>query len=694
MNKEHTPPVAKEKAVKNMIHNDTRVDKYHWMRLTDQQKQAEKKDTQTSEVVAYLKAENEYYQEQTKDTLDFQKKLFKEMKARIKEQDDSVPYFKNGYYYIVRYEKGKQYPVYIRKKESLQAEEEILLEVNVLAKDFDFYQVGGIAISTNNQKMIYGVDTLGRRQYTLYLKDLRTGIIQKLVENTTGSAVWANDNQTFFYVQKNQNTLRSQYIFRGNILRKKQHLVYEESEEAFSVCVSKTKSQKYLLIAAHSTRSTEYRFLSADYPKGTFQIFQKRTKDLEYNIAHYEDHFFILTNKDAATNFKLMKTQLAKTSEKYWQEVIPHRDTVFLEGFVIFKIFLVLEERKKGLTQIRIKKWDGTEDYYLPFESETYTAWVSYNPEFDTQKLRYVYNSLTTPQSVIDFDMQTHQQTVIKEQEVLGGAFKKENYVSERIWIQARDGASVPVSIVRHKETKFGKDTPFLLYGYGAYGHTIEPDFSTTRLSLLDRGFVYGIVHVRGGQYLGRHWYEQGKMEHKKNSFNDFVDCSRYFIENNYTSKEHLYAVGKSAGGLLMGVIINQAPELYRGIIAGVPFVDVLNTMLDASVPLTTGEYDEWGNPNKKQEYLYIKSYDPYENIKHDSFPNVFVSAGFYDSQVQYWEPAKWVATLRKHQKGAGKIFLYTDMKTGHSGVSGRFDALKEIAREMSFLLHLEQKID
>lgn len=694
MHKKIEPPIAPEKIKNNNTHNDIRADAYHWMRLTDSQKTNPKKDAQTLKVLSYLKSENEYYKNETKHTLDFQEKLFKELKSRIKEQDDSVPYFKNGYYYITRYEKGKQYPIYTRRKGTLESPQEILLDVNILAKGFDFYQIGGIAISKDNQKMIYGTDTLGRRQYILYLKDLKTGKVEKVVANTTGSAVWANDNQTFFYTKNHKETLRSQYVFKNDIFTKKEQLIYEEKDAEFSVFLTKTKSQKYILIGSHSTISTEYQFLLADNPQGNFQIFQKRQAHLEYDIAHYENDFFVLTNKGGATNFKLMKTPISKTSQNHWQEIIAHRPDVFLEDFTIFKDFLVLEERRKGLTQIRIKKWDGTKDFYLPFASETYTAGVYYNPEFDTKKMRYVYNAMTTPYSILDFDMETGEKTLVKEQEVLGGNFKKENYISERIWVPAKDGALIPVSIVRHKNTKFSKETPFLLYGYGAYGHTIEPDFSTTRLSLLDRGFAYGIAHIRGGQYLGREWYEKGKMKYKKNTFQDFIDCSRYLITKNYTSKNHLYAVGKSAGGLLMGVILNQASDLYKGIIAGVPFVDVLNTMLDASIPLTTGEYNEWGNPNKKDAYFYIKSYDPYENIKNTIFPNLFISAGFYDSQVQYWEPAKWIAKLRKHQKGTGKLFLYMDMKTGHSGVSGRFDALKDIAKEMSFLLDLEQKIN
>ena len=689
-----SPPMAKKRPMKFSIHGDTRIDNYHWLRLTDEQKRASKKDSQTKEVLEYLQRENNYYKEHTKETLPFQENLFKEIKARIKEQDSSVPYFKNGYYYITRYEKGKQYPIYTRKKGTLQAEEEVLLEVNQLAADFEYYQIGGLAVSPNNHLLIYGVDTVSRRQYTLYLKDLQTGKTEKLIENTTGGAVWANDNETIFYTKKNKTTLRSQYIFRYHLKERKPIQIYEETHEAFSVFVAKSKSKKYVMIGSFSTTSTEYRFLEADNPFGAFQVFQKRQRDLEYSIAHYGAHFYILTNKDKAFNFKLMKTPISQTSKEYWQEVIPHRKEVLLEGITIFKQYLVLEERERGLNAINVKRWDGTNDYYLSFQEETYTAEVVFNPEFDTQKLRYVYSSMTTPNSVIDFDMQTKKQTIVKEQEVLGGDFNKENYTSKRIWAVARDNQKIAISIVKHKNTRFSAQTPFLLYAYGSYGHTINPSFSITRLSLLNRGFVYGIAHVRGGEYMGRHWYESGKLQQKKNTFYDFIDCSQYLIDNHYTSAEHLYAMGGSAGGLLMGVIINQAPYLYKGIIANVPFVDMINTMLDETIPLTSGEYDEWGNPNKKEDYFYMKSYAPYENIKESYFPNLLITAGLHDSQVQYWEPAKWIAKLREFHKGNTKLFLHTNMQTGHSGASGRFDALKEIAKEMSFLLNLERKTE
>ncbi|MEY8861868.1 S9 family peptidase [Tenacibaculum singaporense] len=696
MNKDIKAPVAEKQSTKLEKHGDVRIDDYFWMRLTDAQKNAKVKDEQTQKVYDYLNAENAYYDEMTKETKEFQEELFQEMKGRIKEDDESVPYKKDGYFYITRYEKGQQYPIYSRKKETLEAEEEIMFNVNKEAEGYEYFQLGGLSVSPDNKMTAFATDTVSRRQYFIRIKNLETGKIYKdIIENTTGSSVWANDNKTLFYAKKDPVTLRSSKIYKHTLGSDASldELVYEEKDDTFGAFVTKSKSKKYIIIGSYSTVSTEYHVLEADNPDGELRIIQPRERDLEYEVAHYGDHFYIKTNKDGATNFKLMKTPESKPGKENWVDVIPHREDTLFEDFSIFKDYLVLEERNEGLNKIRIKRWDGTEDYYLPFEEETYSAGVYGNPEFDTEVIRYSYNSMTTPSSVIDFNMKDRSKEIKKEQEVLGGKFDKNNYVSKRIWVPARDGKKVALSIVHHKDTKLDKNTPILQYAYGSYGYTINDGFSTTRLSLLDRGFVYALAHIRGSQYLGREWYEDGKMLNKKNTFTDFIDCSKYLIEQGYTSPEHLYAMGGSAGGLLMGAIVNMNPELYNGIIAAVPFVDVISTMLDDSIPLTTGEYDEWGNPNNKEYYDYIKSYSPYDQVAAKAYPNMLVTTGLHDSQVQYWEPAKWVAKLRELKTDNNMLFLHTNMEAGHGGASGRFDALKETAEEYTFFLMLEDKL-
>ena len=690
------PPVAEKQPIKLEKHGDVRIDNYFWMRLTDAQKNGEVKDAQTQKVINYLEAENTYYKEVTAYTKDFEEELFREMKGRIKEDDSSVPYKDNGYFYITSYQTGQQYPIYSRKKETLQAPEEILFDVNEMAKGYDYYQLGGLDVSPNNKLVVFATDTISRRQYFLRIKNLETGEIYKdIIENTTGGSVWANDNKTIFYTKQNPQTLRSEKIYR-HVLgtpTTEDVEVYNEKDETFGTYVTKSKSNKYIIIGSYSTVSSEAQFLDADNPTGKFTVLQPRERDLEYSVSHYGDNFYLLTNKDNATNFKLMKTPISTTTKENWIDVIPHREDTLLEDFSIFKDFLVLEERQNGLNKIRIKSWDNTQDYYLPFDEETYSVGVYANPDFNTDSIRYAYNSFTTPSSVIDFNMKTKKKDVKKEQEVLGGKFSKENYISKRVWATARDGKKIAISLVYHKNTPLNKNTPLLQYAYGAYGYTIPDSFSTTRLSLLDRGFVYALAHIRGSQYLGREWYEDGKMLHKKNTFTDFIDCSKYLIANNYTSPEHLYAMGGSAGGLLMGAVVNMNPELYNGIIASVPFVDVISTMIDDTIPLTTGEYDEWGNPNDKEYYDYIKSYSPYDQIESKEYPNILVTTGFHDSQVQYWEPAKWVAKLRDLKTDTNLLLLDTNMDAGHGGASGRFDALKETAKMYTFFLALEDKL-
>jgi len=676
-------PVAKIIPKKLKKFGEVRIDNYFWLN-----------DRENPEVIDYLNQENAYYQEKTKHTKDFQTALFEEMKSRIKEDDQSVPYLYNGYYYITRFEKGQDYPIYSRKKESLSAPEEIMFDCNEMAKDKSYFQLGALSISPDNKLAIFSYDIVGRRIYTIQIKNLETNeILEDKIENVTGTAVWANDNKTIFYSDQDNVTLRSDKIFKHKLGAKQADdvLVYFEEDETFNVEIAKSKSQKYLAIESDSTLTSEYRILEADNPDGEFRIFQKRVRGMEYSISHYGDSFYVITNKDKAENFKLMKTPVNETSKKNWKEVIAHRKDVLLEDIEIFKDFLVVEERENGLNKIRIMPWSGEGEYYLPFESETYTAYTTSNVDFDTEILRFAYQSMRTPSSIIDFNMRTKTKEVKKEQEVLGGKFDKDNYIEERVWATATDGVKIPISMVYKKGLKKDGSNPLLQYAYGSYGHSMDATFSTTRLTLLDRGFIFAIAHIRGGEDLGRQWYEDGKLLKKKNTFTDFVDCSKFLIAEKYTSPQHLYAEGGSAGGLLMGVVVNIAPELYNGVIAQVAFVDVVTTMLDDSIPLTTGEYDEWGNPNVRKYYDYMLSYSPYDNVTSQKYPNMYVSTGLHDSQVQYWEPAKWVAKLRALKTDDNILFLDTNMDAGHGGASGRFEAIKELAKEYSFLLDLEK---
>lgn len=678
-----TPPDATVKEKKLSMHNDTRIDPYYWLN-----------ERENPDVIQYLEDENAYTKAVLKPTQKLQEDLFAEMKGRIKEDDSSVPYFLNEYWYIQRYEAGKDYPIYTRKYKSLDAQEEILLDVNELAKDLAYCQVSGLSVSPDNTKLAYGIDTLSRRIYTIKVKDLTTGkLFEDEIKGVSSYAAWAADSSTFFYTAKDEETLRTDRIYRHVLgqAQEKDVLVFEENDETFYTFVYPSKSRKYIMIGSTSTMTSEYQFLPSENPTDDFTIIQKRERGLEYSVAHFEDAFYISTNADNSTNFKLVKTPVSTPEKENWVDVLPHRKDVLLEEVELFRDFMVVAERKNGLLQLRVMRWDGTDDYYLDFESDTYTASLSTNLDFDADIFRYNFSSLTTPSSVIDYDTKTKTKEIKKEQEVLGGTFNKKNYTSERLWATAEDGTKIPISLVRHVDTKLSPDTPLLQYGYGSYGNTIDPYFSSVRLSLLDRGFVFAIAHVRGGEYLGRSWYENGRLLSKKNTFTDFISCSKFLIENGYTSSDHLYAMGGSAGGLLMGAVMNMAPELYHGIVAAVPFVDVVTTMLDDSIPLTTGEYDEWGNPNEKAYYEYIKSYSPYDNIRQVAYPNTLITTGLHDSQVQYWEPAKWTAKLRDMHQGENLILLHTNMDTGHGGASGRFESLKEIAMEYAFLLYLEK---
>jgi len=682
LKKDITPPVAQKIAKELQAHKSVRVDDYYWMN-----------DKKNPEVISYLEEENDYNQKVTLNSKDFQEKLFKEMKSRIKEDDESVPFKLNGYWYLTRYQSEKDYPIFSRKNNSLDASEEILFDVNKMAEGFEYYSLGGLNVSRDNKLVAFGLDTLGRRNYVIQIKDLESGeIFPEKIIATTGGSTWANDNKTLFYTKKDSETLRSNQIYK-HILGTDpimDSLVYEEEDETFNTYIYKSKSNKYLIIGSSSTLTSEYRILEADNPEGVFEIFQPRQRGLEYGIAHYGDYFYVLTNKDGATNYKLMKSPVDNTGKENWIEVIPHREDYMLEDIDIFKKYLVVSERHNGLNKIKIILWGKNESYYLPFDNETYTAFTSINPDFDTDILRYNYNSLNTPTSVIDFNMATKESKILKEQEVLGGKFDKNNYITERVWANALDGTKIPVSLIYRKGIKMDGSNPLLQYGYGSYGSTIDPYFSSVRLSLLDRGFIYAIAHIRGGEYLGRRWYEDGKLLNKMKTFTDFIDVSKYLIDQNYTAKENLYAMGGSAGGLLVGAVVNMAPELYKGVIAAVPFVDIVTTMMDESIPLTTGEYDEWGNPNNKEYFDYMMSYSPYDNVRTQDYPNMLVTTGLHDSQVQYWEPAKWVAKLRDLKTDNNILLFHVNMDAGHGGVSGRFEALREVAEEYAFLLDLQ----
>ncbi|APD06036.1 oligopeptidase B [Flavobacteriaceae bacterium UJ101] len=674
-------PKAKTILHKITTHGHTRTDPYYWMN-----------DRENPEVIDYLNQENNYLRNTLQHTDSFQKILFEEMKGRIKEDDESVPYKLNGYWYKVRYEKGQEYPIYTRFKDSLTNKEHIMFNANEMAEGHSFFNLGGIKISENNQLAAFSTDTLGRRIYTLQFKNLETGeILPDTIENTTGSATWASDDKTVFYTRKDES-LRAFQIYK-HILgtdSSQDVLVFHEKDETFNVGVHKTKSREFIMISSHNTVSDEYRFIKADEPNTEFTLIQPRERDLEYSVEHYNNHFYIITNKDGATNFKIMKTSIDRPSKENWLDIIPHREDAYIEDIEIYNDYLVVEERSNGLVKFNIKKWDGSEDYYMDFPEETYSAYIGFNPDFNATSLRYGYNSMTTPSSIIEYNLTNKSKKVLKEQEVLDPNFNKENYISERIWATAKDGKKVALSIVRRKDTPLGKDTPLLLYAYGSYGHTIDPYFSTVRLSLLDRGFVYALAHIRGSQYLGREWYEEGKMLKKMNTFTDFIACGEHLVQQNYTSPEHLYAMGGSAGGLLMGAVMNLKPELFHGVVAQVPFVDVVTTMLDESIPLTTGEFDEWGNPKNKEYYEYMLQYSPYDNVEAKNYPNTLVMSGLHDSQVQYWEPTKWVAKLRSLKTDQNKTLLHTNMDAGHGGASGRFESLKEVALEYAFLLDLE----
>jgi oligopeptidase B len=671
--------MVKKISTKLEKHGHVRVDDYHWLR-----------EREDSEVINYLNEENERAAKEMAHTGNFEEKLFEEIKGRFKQTDMSVPYRRDDYFYYTRYEQGKEYPIYARKRGALDQPEEIMLDANVLAEGHEFFSIGGSAVSSGQDILAYAIDTQGRRIHTGYLKNLTTGeMLPDVLPNVTENLAWANDNKTLFYGKQDETTLRQYQIYRHVIGTDpaEDQLVYQEDDETFVTYIFKTKSKKFLMIVASHTNSQEYRYLEADRPFGEFKIFLTREREHEYHIDHFDDRFLIRTN-DHAKNFRLMWTPVEKTGRAQWQEIIPHRDDVYLGDFELFKEHFVLEERARGLTQIRVVPWSGGAGHYLEFDEPAYRANLNVNLEFDTTTVRFEYTSMKTPLSIYDYDMATRQRTLLKREEVLGG-FDPERYVTERLFAPAPDGTEIPISLLYRKGTVRNGDNPLLLYGYGSYGFSLDAAFASPRLSLVDRGFVYAIAHVRGGQEMGRRWYEDGKLLKKKNTFSDFIACAEFLIHEKFTAPEKLFAMGRSAGGLLMGAISNMRPDLFKGIVAEVPFVDVMTTMLDASIPLTTGEYDEWGNPDQKEFHDYMLSYSPYDNVERKPYPAMLITGGLHDSQVQYWEPAKWAAKLRELKTDKKRLLLKTNMDAGHGGASGRFRRHHETAFSYVFLLDL-----
>ncbi|MBU9866236.1 MULTISPECIES: S9 family peptidase [Rahnella] len=676
-----TPPKAEKRPQTLSVHGDDRVDNYYWLRDDD------RADPQ---VLAYLTAENQYTEQAMQPHQALRETLYGEMVARIAQQDHSVPYVKHGYRYQTRYEPGNEYPLYLRQPAAEHENWSTLIDGNERARDSEFYTLGGLDISPDNKLMAVAEDFLSRRQYDIRIKKLDDETwTDDLLKNTSGSSEWANDSQTLYYVRKHKKTLLPYQVYRHVVGTdpKTDKLVYEEKDDTFYVGLDKTTSEKYILIHLDSTTTSEILLLDADDPQAKPQVFLSRRKDHEYALDHYLGHFYIRSNKDGK-NFGLYKSE--DGVEANWQTLIAPRIEVMLEGFSLFRDWLVVEERHQGLTQLRQIHWKTGEEKSLAFDDPTYTTWLAYNPEPDTSLLRYGYSSMTMPSSLFELDLDTHDRTLLKQQEVKD--FDAANYRSERVWVTARDGVKVPVSLVYRRELFKPNENPLLVYGYGSYGSSMDPAFSGSRLSLLDRGFVFVLAHIRGGAELGQQWYDDGKLFNKLNTFHDFIDVTKELVAEGYGDAGQVYAMGGSAGGLLMGAIINQAPELYRGIVAQVPFVDVVTTMLDESIPLTTGEYDEWGNPNDKAYYDYMLQYSPYDQVRAQAYPHMLVTTGLHDSQVQYWEPAKWVAKLRELKTDDNQLLMHTDMDSGHGGKSGRFKAYEDIALEYAFVLALAAK--
>ncbi|MGD1894736.1 MAG: S9 family peptidase [Cyclobacteriaceae bacterium] len=686
-------PDAPQKDSVLSIHGDTRVDPYFWMRLTDEQKQAENPDEQTQQVLQYLEDENAYTKTVMQDTEELQEQLYDEIVGRISQDDSSVPYFKNDYWYYTRYEEGKEYPIYARKPGSLEAEEQILLNVNEMAEGYEYYSARGLQVSPDNKILAFAEDTLSRRIYTIRFKDLETGeMLSDQIPNTQGDGAWSSNNQYYFYTTKDEVTLLSNKIWRHRLGETvdKDMLKYEEEDPSFYIGITKSKSDEYIMIWNQSTLANDFHLLKADQPEGDFQRFTPREAKHRYSLEHVDDKFLIRTDWEAP-NYRIMEVPIGATAKENWQEVIPHREDVFIEEMEVFQRYLVLTEKSNALPKLRVMDLQEDKEYYIQFDEPAYVLSSATNPELDSEVLRYGYASLTTPTSIYDYNMQTREQELKKRQEVVGG-HNPEDYVSERMFALARDGKQVPISLVYKKGVREGGPAPLLQYAYGSYGFSSDPGFNSANLSLLDRGFIFAIAHIRGGQEMGREWYEDGKMFNKKNTFTDYIDCADHLIAEGYTSNEQLYGLGGSAGGLLMGAVANMAPDRFNGLVAAVPFVDVVSTMLDESIPLTTNEFDEWGNPKNLESYEYMLSYSPYDNVAEQDYPNMLVTTGLFDSQVQYWEPAKWVAKLRDKKTDNNLLLMDTNMDAGHGGASGRFRRFKETALRYAFLLKLEDQ--
>jgi oligopeptidase B len=673
------PPVAKALSRQLEKHGHVRNDPYYWL-----------KDRTNPEVIAYLEAENAYTDQRLRHTEPLQQRLYEEIVARIPQSDESVPYFLDGYFYYQKFEPGKEYAIFARRKASMDAPEEIMIDSNELAKGHSFFSIVGVSVSYGRNIVSFATDTVGRRFYTLRFRNLDTDeLLPDTIAAVTGNVAWANDNKTIFYSKQHPETLRSYQIYRHELGTDSSQdtLVYEEADDTFGSHVFRTKSKRYIVIGSSHTLADEYRILEADNPRGTFRLFEPRVRGREYQIEHYGDHFYIRTN-DEALNFRLMKTPVAATGRANWTAVIPHRPDVYLMDFEIFRDQLVLSERQAGLTRLRIRPWSGSGEHYINFGEPAYAASFGTNPEFDTPWLRYVYSSLTTPGSTYDYNMNTAER-ILKKRDKVGGGFDPANYLTERMEATARDGKRIPISLVYRKGFQRNGSHPLLLYGYGSYGSSSEASFKSAEISLLDRGFVYAIAHVRGGQEMGREWYETGKLFQKMNTFTDFIDVADFLVANQYADPRNLFAMGGSAGGLLMGAVVNMRPELWKGVVARVPFVDVITTMLEPDIPLTTAEYDEWGDPNRKTDYQYMLSYSPYDQVERKGYPNLLITTGLHDSQVQYWEPAKWAAKLRAMKTDNNLLLLKTNMEAGHGGASGRFRRHRETALIYAFLLDL-----
>lgn len=673
------PPKANKVPHVMTDHGDTRTDNYYWLRDDS------RKDPK---VLDYLNAENAYTESVMKEGKSLEETLFNEMVSRMAQNDESVPYIYNGYTYRTIYQEGKDFPIYQRKPVNSEGEWEVLVDGNERAKGHEFYQLGDLTISPDNKRIAIAEDKEGRRNYNVAYKDLSDNTWKEnVLTNISANLVWANDSKTLFYVDKDPQTLLPYQIYRHQYGtdRKQDVKIFEENDDRFYTWMGKSKSEDYILVSIESSTTSESRLIDANAPEKPMVIFSARQEGREYDIDHFNGEFYIRSNHESEL-FGLYKTA---SIDKPWETVIAPQKDVDLEGFDLFNRWLVVEERKQGLVLLRQIDWKTGQSTNVTFDDPVYMAWLGFNPQADSEELRFGYTSMTTPSSTYQWNMQTHQKQLLKQQEVKG--FERDLYESERTWVKAQDGVEVPVSLVYRKDLFKKGENPILIYGYGSYGSSIDPSFSSPRLSLLDRGFVYAIVHVRGGGELGKRWYNQGKMEHKVNTFTDFIDATKYLIANGYGAPKHVYAMGGSAGGLLMGAVVNMAPELYGGVVSQVPFVDVVTTMLDASIPLTTGEYEEWGNPADKEVYFRLKSYSPYDNVVAKAYPHLLVTTGLHDSQVQYWEPAKWVAKLRELKTDNNLLLLDTNMSAGHGGKSGRFNRLRDTAKEYAFILMLEQ---